>query len=117
MGENIDGWVSSAYVDVPLLTSGILEPFEYIDSLWYDVIISSEGMIFQAGFIMINGKMIRLKFDYSSDYPRYYSDNIDIRYYSTYTYYGYEYTKSEGILHIKYRGKEEFIYVRQEEGH
>ena len=117
LGENIDGWVSSAYVDVPLLTSYILEPFEYIDSLCYDVIISSEGMIFQAGFIMINGKMIRLKSDYSSHYPRYYSDNIDIKYYNTNTYYGYENTRSEGILHIIYRGKEEFIYVRTDEGH
>jgi hypothetical protein len=117
LGDTKEGWVSSSYVNVPLLTSNILDPFEYIDTLWYDAIISSEGMIFQAGFIKINGKMIRLKFDYSLDAPRYYNANIDIRYYSTYTYYGYENTKSEGILHITYRGKEEFIYVRQEEGH
>ena len=117
LGDTKEGWVSSSYVSVPLLTSDILEPFEYIDSLWYDAIISTEGMIFQAEFIKVNGKMIRLKYDHSSDVLRYYNTNIDIRYYSTYTYYGYENTKSEGILHIKYRDKEEFIYVRQEEGH
>ena len=117
LGGTKEGWVSSEYVDVPLLTSDILDHFEYIDTLWYDAIISAEGMIFQAEFIKVNGKMIRLKYDHSSDVLRYYNTNIDIRYYSTYTYYGYENTKSEGILHIKYRGKEEFIYVRQEEGH
>jgi len=120
LGDTKEGWVSSSYVSVPLLTSDILETFEYIDSLWYDAIINAEGMIFQAEFIKVNGKMIRLKYDHSSDVLRYYTNsntNIDIRYYSTYTYYGYENTKSEGILHIKYRGKEEFIYVRKEEGH
>lgn len=117
LGDTKEGWVSSSYVSVPLLTSNILDTFGYIDSLRYDAIISSEGMLFQAGFIKVNGKMIRLKDDYSLDAPRYYDANIDIRYFSTYTYYGYENTKSEGILHIKYRGKEEFIYVRQEEGY
>ena len=117
LGDTKEGWVSSAYVSVPLLTSDILEPFEYIDSLWYDAIFSSEGMISQAGFIKINGKMIRLESDYSLEVTRYYNNNIDIRYYNTHTFYGYEGSRSEGILHIRYRGQEEFIYVRQEEGH
>jgi hypothetical protein len=117
LGDIKEGWVSSAYVSVPLLTSDILEPFEYIDSLWYDAIFSSEGMISQAGFIKINGKMIRLESDYSLEVTRYYNNNIDIRYYNTHTFYGYEGSRSEGILHISYGGKEEFIYVRQEEGH
>tara|TARA_B110000116_G_scaffold87141_1_gene75805 strand:- start:108 stop:767 length:660 start_codon:yes stop_codon:yes gene_type:complete len=117
LGDTKEGWVSSEYVDVPLLTSDILDHFEYIDTLWYDAIISAEGIIFQADFIKINGKMIRLEADYSLDVIRYYNDNIDIRYYNTYTFYGYENTKSEGILHIRYREKEEFIYVRQEEGY
>lgn len=117
LGDIKEGWVSSAYVSVPLLTSDILEPFEYIDSLWYDAIFSSEGMISQAGFIKINGKMIRLESDYSLEVTRYYNNNIDIRYYNTHTFYGYEGSRSEGILHIRYRGQEEFIYVRQEEGH
>ena len=117
LGDIKEGWVSSAYVSVPLLTSDILEPFEYIDSLWYDVIFSCEGMISQAGFIKINGKMIRLESDYSLEVTRYYNNNIDIKYYNTHTFYGYEGSRSEGILHIRYRGEEEFIYVRQEEGH
>jgi len=117
LGDIKEGWVSSAYVSVSLLTSDILEPFEYIDSLWYDAIFSSEGMISQAGFIKINGKMIRLESDYSLEVTRYYNNNIDIRYYNTHTFYGYEGSRSEGILHIRYRGQEEFIYVRQEEGH
>ena len=117
LGDTKEGWVSSAYISVPLLTSDILDSFEYIDTLWYDAIISAEGMIFQSDFIKINGKMIRLESDYSLNVPRYYNDNIDIRYYNTYTFYGYEGSSSEGILHIKYRGEEEFIYVRQEEGH
>ena len=117
LGDIKEGWVSSAYVSVPLLTSDILEPFEYIDSLWYDAIFSSEGMISQAGFIKINGKMIRLESDYSLEVTRYYNNNIDIKYYNTHTFYGYEGSRSEGILHIRYRGEEEFIYVRQEEGH
>ena len=117
LGDIKEGWISSAYVNVPLLTSDILDPFEYIDSLWHDVIISAEGMILQSEFIKINGKMIRLKSDYSLDVTRYYNNNIDIKYYNTHTFYGYEGSRSEGILHIRYRGEEEFIYVRQEEGH
>lgn len=119
LGDINEGWVSSVYVSVPLLTSDILEPFEYIDSLWYDAIFSSEGMISQAGFIKINGKMIRLESDYMKGSLRlsYNNSNIEINYYSSDTFYGYEGSRSEGILHIKYRGKEEFIYVRQEEGH
>jgi len=117
LGENIDGWVSSAYVSVPLLTSDILDPFEYIDSLWYDAIFSAEGMISQAGFIKINGKMIRLESDYSTGRIRISNNNIEINYYSSDTFYGYEGSRSEGILHIRYGGKEEFIYVRQEEGY
>ena len=117
LGDTKEGWVSSSYVSVPLLTSDILEPFEYIDSLWYDVIFSAEGMISQAGFIKINGKMIRLESDYSTGRIRISNNNIEINYYSSDTSYGYEGSRSEGILHIRYRGKEEFIYVRQEEGH
>ena len=117
LGDIKEGWVSSTYVNVPLLTSDILDPFEYIDSLWHDAIISAEGMILQSEFIKINGKMIRLKSDYSLEVTRYYNNNIDIRYYNTHTFYGYEGSRSEGILHIRYRGQEEFIYVRQEEGH
>ncbi|MBT5858744.1 MAG: SH3 domain-containing protein, partial [Flavobacteriales bacterium] len=30
LGDTKEGWVSSSYVSVPLLTSDILEPFEYI---------------------------------------------------------------------------------------
>ena len=119
LGNTKEGWVSSSYVSVPLLTSDILEPFEYIDSLWYDAIFSSEGMIFQAGFIKINGKMIRLESDYLKGRIRISNNNnnIEINYYSSDTFYGYEGSRSEGILHISYGGKEEFIYVRQEEGH
>tara|TARA_B100000767_G_scaffold69174_1_gene65807 strand:- start:589 stop:1188 length:600 start_codon:yes stop_codon:yes gene_type:complete len=117
LGDTKEGWVSSAYVSVPLLTSDILEPFEYIDSLWYDAIFSSEGMISQAGFIKINGKMIRLESDYLTGRIRISNNNIEINYYSSDTFYGYEGSRSEGILHIRYGGKEEFIYVRQEEGH
>ena len=117
LGDIKEGWVSSAYVSVPLLTSDILEPFEYIDSLWYDAIFSSEGMISQAGFIKINGKMIRLESDYLTGIIRISNNNIEINYYSSDTFYGYEGSRSEGILHIKYRGQQEFIYVRQEEGH
>jgi len=117
LGDTKEGWVSSAYVSVPLLTSDILEPFEYIDSLWYDAIFSSEGMISQAGFIKINGKMIRLESDYLTGIIRISNNNIEINYYSSDTFYGYEGSRSEGILHIRYGGKEEFIYVRQEEGH
>ena len=118
LGDIKEGWVSSVYVSVPLLTSDILEPFEYIDSLWYDAIFSSEGMISQAGFIKINGKMIRLESDYLTGRIRISNNNnIEINYYSSDTFYGYEGSRSEGILHIRYGGKEEFIYVRQEEGH
>ena len=117
LGDIKEGWVSSAYVSVPLLTSDILEPFEYIDSLWYDAIFSSEGMISQAGFIKINGKMIRLESDYSTGRIRISNNNIEINYYSSDTFYGYEGRRSAGILHIRYRGKEEFIYVKQEEGY
>ena len=117
LGDTKEGWVSSSYVNVPLLTSDILDPFEYIDTLWYDAIISAEGMIFQADFIKINGKMIRLESDYSTGRIRIFNNNIEINYYFTDTFYGYEGSSSEGILHIKYRGKEEFIYVRQEEGY
>lgn len=92
LGDIKEGWVSSVYVSVPLLTSDILEPFEYIDSLWYDAIFSSEGMISQAGFIKINGKMIRLESDYMKDSLRlsYNNSNIEINYYSSDTFYGYE---------------------------
>ena len=106
IGDIKEGWASSAYVNVPLITSDILDPFEYIDTLWYDAIISAERLIFQADFVKINGQIMSLK-----------DANIDIRYHSTDTFYGYEGSRSEGILHIRYRGKEEFIYVRQEEGH
>ena len=117
LGDTKEGWVSISYVSVPLLTSDILDPFEYIDSLWYDAIFSAQGMISQAGFIKINGKMIRLESDYSRGRIRISNNNIEINYYSSDTFYGYEGSRSEGILHIRYRGKEEFIYVKQEEGH